>query len=575
MTRESSTAPLPAATGLPCGHLLAAGGTRTCPVCGCPPIVEPVAALTPTRPTTSRVHRELLVRSFADFFQAAWHVIEPSTPLTWGWALQAVCDHLQAVIEDWAKRQQDPTFVQRIRDLLITMPPGTAKSRALVMLVPWAWLRRPELRVLALSSNPRVSSRDSVFARDVIASEWYQGTFRPQWQVREDDDSKGSFANTHGGSRLALGWSAKIIGQRGDLLLVDDPHDPEEVESDPIREGVLERWDSTICHRTNDLASSCRVGICNRVHEYDWASARIAEGWTHLDLPMLYEAERACRTPLGTPDKRSAEGDVIDPKRFPQIELEKLRANTSERRWATLYQGRPAPAGGALIKTEWLRFWRRNDQPDAPTTRPSGCYQGPAQVLPEKLTVVITADLAGGKLTRTGDFNAIVAVARSGPDLFLLETWRERAAFPEVLDAFRGFASRYKGAPIVVEQAASGAPVVATLQRELPGVIAQPPRGDKVTRVESILHYFRALNVHLPQHWAWLDGAIAELTTFPSSRFDDFTDALQIAIAYLASESVSPALASLYGLTGEQWGRAGGAPPGIEAMLRARFGGLG
>ena len=162
-----------------------------CVLCDGP--VQPPAATKKSKPSAAQLLAEIppemwraehARRSFADFFRAGWSVLEPTTPLAWSWPYEAVCAHLQATIEDWARRQHDPTFVQRIRDLLVTLPPGFLKSRLLTYLIPWAWLRWPELRAICLSCNPRVALRDSMYARDVIASQWYQQTFRPTWTVR-------------------------------------------------------------------------------------------------------------------------------------------------------------------------------------------------------------------------------------------------------------------------------------------------------------------------------------------------------------------------------------------------------
>ena len=44
----------------------------------------------------------------------AWHILEPSTPLKWGWALDAICAHLEAVTRGDINR------------LLMNVPPGNA-----------------------------------------------------------------------------------------------------------------------------------------------------------------------------------------------------------------------------------------------------------------------------------------------------------------------------------------------------------------------------------------------------------------------------------------------------------------
>ena len=55
-------------------------------------------------------------RRLHEFVRQAWHVLEPSTPFVDGIHVEAICSHLQALIEG------------RIRDLIINVPPGHAKS---------------------------------------------------------------------------------------------------------------------------------------------------------------------------------------------------------------------------------------------------------------------------------------------------------------------------------------------------------------------------------------------------------------------------------------------------------------
>ena len=483
--------------------------------------------------TPRELEAELYTRSFADFFRAGWHVLEPTTPLVWGWALDIVAEHLQALVEDWAQRQSDASFVQRIRDLLCTLPPGTAKSRLLVYLVPWAWLRWPSLRAICVSCNPRVALRDSMYSRDVIASHWYQRTFTPSWQVRQDSDAKSVYTNTVGGFRAAQGFDARIVGERGDLIVVDDPHDPEEVESDAQRSHVHDRWDSSIGNRLNDLGSSIRVGIAQRTHEDDWSARRIAEGWAHVDLPMLYEPERACTTPLGTADPRVVEDEPIDEVRFTPDVIAKERARVGERRWSTLYQGRPAPRTGAMVKRADFRFWRHDGDPQV-AQRPEHCYAGPAVVVPSTFdAIVIAGDLAGGKLTVRGDFNALVVVGRRAARYFVLQFWVKRAGFPEVQTKVRELARLYPTAKKVIEAAASGASLVASLEAEISGLVGKVASGDKESRLESVLAVFEAGQVFFPDGAPGLDALITSLTVFPNGTHDDDVDAISLALSEL------------------------------------------
>src|SRR5690554_5717148 len=74
------------------------------------------------------IERELCSRSLAQFVRRAWHVLEPATELKWGWSLDAICEHLDAVHSG------------DILELLINVPPGCMKSLLTGVLFPaWEW----------------------------------------------------------------------------------------------------------------------------------------------------------------------------------------------------------------------------------------------------------------------------------------------------------------------------------------------------------------------------------------------------------------------------------------------------
>ncbi|MCE4552767.1 terminase, partial [Xanthomonas hortorum pv. vitians] len=103
-------------------------------------------------------------QSLEGFIREHWHVLEPTRPLKIGWALRAMCLHLEAVTEG------------RIQFLLITVPPGMMKSLVLVFWTAWEWgpCGRADLQTLATSySQPNVL-RDNLKLRRLIESDQYQ-----------------------------------------------------------------------------------------------------------------------------------------------------------------------------------------------------------------------------------------------------------------------------------------------------------------------------------------------------------------------------------------------------------------
>src|SRR6185312_2574170 len=256
----------------------------------------------------------------------------------------------QCVLEGWRQLKKDPSLkyiifhgqaVERMQNLLINVPPGTGKSRIICVMAPcWMWLDSPGWRAIFFSGNPRVTSRDSMYRRDLLESDWYRKTFRPDWKLKDDANLKLQFNNDRGGFMSALTAGQKVIGARGDALFVDDPNDPEEVLSDDVRTALNELWwDQSVATRVNNSEISVRIGVMQRLHEDDWAGHVMAEAvdgvkvWWHLCIRQEYELEakcpcgrETCALPIGRLDPRSEQGELLDPVRFPAHVLKQERS---------------------------------------------------------------------------------------------------------------------------------------------------------------------------------------------------------------------------------------------------------
>jgi predicted phage terminase large subunit-like protein len=68
----------------------------------------------------AEIKKELARRSFREFVRQAWPIIEPGTPLVWGWVVDAICEHLEAVTQGDIKR------------LVINVPPGPMRDDSIV-----------------------------------------------------------------------------------------------------------------------------------------------------------------------------------------------------------------------------------------------------------------------------------------------------------------------------------------------------------------------------------------------------------------------------------------------------------
>ena len=101
--------------------------------------------------------------SLRSFVEQAWDVLEPGTDFIPGLHVDAVCEHLQAMMEG------------RIKDLIVNIPPGFAKSMIGCVFMPaWVWIKDPKYRFLFSSYKQDYAIRDSVKCRTLIQSAWYR-----------------------------------------------------------------------------------------------------------------------------------------------------------------------------------------------------------------------------------------------------------------------------------------------------------------------------------------------------------------------------------------------------------------
>src|SRR6266481_4002644 len=253
-------------------------------------------------------------RRLREFVRQAWPVVEPATRFIPGWHLDAICEHLEAVTQG------------HIRNLLINIPPRHMKSLDVAVFWPaWEWIRCPERRWLFSSYALSLSIRDSVKCRRLIQSAWYQSRWCDRFALTGDQNAKERFENDQTGYRLATSVGGAATGEGGDRVIVDDPHNVKEAESDTVRKGVIDWWDHVMSSRLNDPKSGAKVIIMQRVHEKDLSGHVLEQGgYEHLCLPAEYEGNKRS-TSIGWSDPRQEPGELLWPERFGTKEIEELK----------------------------------------------------------------------------------------------------------------------------------------------------------------------------------------------------------------------------------------------------------
>lgn len=469
-------------------------------------------------PSLIDIRAERARRHYRVFVYDAWQIVEPATPLVPGFYVDAVCDHLQAVAEG------------HLRQLLITIPPGFAKSTIVSVLYPaWRWIDHAEHRFLTTSHDSDLAIRDAVRSRRVMQSPWYQERWGDRFVFTSDQNVKSRYENDQSGYRVAAGVNSQLTGERADTVTCDDPHNVKHATSETIREATITWWREAMSTRLNDPKTGSRIVIQQRVHERDLAGVLAEQGYAHLNLPMEYEPTTYV-TPIGWSDPRTEPGELLHPERYGPAEVTSIKTELGSQAYQAQYQQRPSPAEGGILKRHWWRFWHLPNQPLPPVTVKVGelLYSCPCVPLPPSFDDSLQSWDMSFKETKSGSFVVGQVWGKTQSNRYLVDQFRARVDFPDAVLAVEAMSAKHPHVVTkLVENKANGPAVVATLRSKLTGLIEVEPEGGKEARANAAAPVVESGNVYLPHPSLapWVEGFIEECAGFPNAANDDQVDA--------------------------------------------------
>ena len=459
------------------------------------------------------VQAEICRRSFLDFVKA----LHPEWVLPWF--------HLRLIqeIQEWADAP-DPY------GLILSMPPGHAKSAYAKLAVAWMLVRDPDHHVAYASYAQTLAEQQVSGLFEILDDEIFTKYFGQYLNDRRvvTDASKGSkrtqdYAEVigHDGWVKAVGRGAGLTGFRVSLGVGDDLlKDAGEARSASVERETREWFTRTLSTRKMVgkplrlliLATRWSVGDLS-----GWLLQEQPDDWKEVRFPALKES------PPSEDDPREIGEALWDPV-ATYADLVKLKALDPEG-FQALYQQSPVAEGGNLYRADWLqRRWT---------------------CLPDREGLWIQSwDLRGGGSNNKGSWAVGQLWMRpsGSSDLYLVDQVRGRWSPDETYEVMRKQNQDdlwAQASAKVVEKKADGVGALSLLAREITGLIGVNPTADKETRARSATPYFAASNVILPAEAHWLSDYISELLSFPASQNDDQVDATSQALDYFAKHQSS------------------------------------
>ncbi|MDI3330692.1 MAG: phage terminase large subunit [Micrococcus sp.] len=406
--------------------------------------------------------------------------------------------------------------------LIVSMPPQEGKSQLCSRRFPlWMLTQNPHTRIAVASYEANIASRWGRTVRDDIT----QHTDRLGLAVRPDVSAQKEWQlKDADGGMFTAGVGGAMTGRPVDLLLIDDPvKGREQADSPTIQEKTWSWWTDTALTRLAPCAPV--ILILTRWSENDLAGKLLADEpdvWEFLNIPAQAEDDT---DPLG----RAPGEFMVSARGRTTAQWEARKRSSGPVTWASLYQGRPAPAEGGIFPTDWPTYdtplWIQHE--DGRRTVPG--------IGREDHELIQSWDLAfkGGDRS---DYVVGQVWLRIGADVYLLDQVRARMDFNRTLQTVRDLTAKWPQAGAkFIEDKANGPAVIASLAQTIPGIIPVEPEGGKVARANAISPFAHAKNVHLPA--AALLSNVQDLRdealNFPNGAHDDAVDAMTQAINQL------------------------------------------
>ena len=434
---------------------------------------------------------------------------------SWQWFHIQICEMLDSFLK--GKKNK----------VMVFLPPQHSKSTLSSILFPaYALGIDPKLKIGVMSYSKDLAQAFNRKCQQTIESIKYQNVF-PDTKLNSThvstDTRKGVLRNMsifeiieHRGYLKTVGVGGSLTGTALDIAIIDDPFkDRLQAESETYRNNVWNWYTDVVLTRLDKRKR--QIMLFTRWHEDDLAGRIEADEkewaeWEIIKFPAIKDED--------LPNDPRQIGEALWEEKHSKESILKVQER-SPRTFESLYQQRPAPLDGGIIKTENFEVVEWKDVIELPINwnfYHDGAY----------------TDNTKNDPSATGSFGQYKG------DLYIrhIESkWVDSADLLEYIEKYVNENGYNFGSMINIEPKASGKTTVSSIKKhtrlnvkeyKFPKQSAVNLTNDKFVRVSAIIPFLQSGRVKLIRG-DWNKDFLKECAYFPNGKHDDKIDCLVMA----------------------------------------------
>lgn len=445
----------------------------------------------------TRLLKAILRQDFRSFIEKVFNELNPGIQYENNWHIDFLAEKLCS--NNIGKR------------LIVNIPPRSLKSIIASVAYPAYILGKdPTKRIITASFAKSLSIKHSLDTRFIMESDWYRDLF-PGTILSSKQNQKSKFLTSKGGFRMAVSVGSMVTGEGGDILIIDDPHNPSHIHSEKRRSQVIDWYEQTFSTRLNNKEKGKIFLIMQRLHEKDltWHLER-EQNFELISIPIMSPIER--KYIIGNKKYIQKEGEIFHPSRFSAEIIKKIENEMGYRNFSAQYMQSPIPDSKGMISKNELCFYEK---------------------IEEKFDYYILSIDSAIQTNDNSDYSVCTIWGIKDDRYYLAFLYREKHSYPDLKRRIIYYIRKYRPKYTLIEDHASGSPLIQDLRFDgYENITPIRQKLDKITRFASVLGLLQSGKVLLLEK----EIIIRELTLFPHSKNDDIVDSISQFLSFMKEQ---------------------------------------